>query len=308
MGPNFPTTVIEFNEVFSSEEACVAYLESLRWPDGFVCPKCGGKRAWRLKVRPLMHCGDCGHQTSLTAGTPFHGTRKPLRAWFQAMFLVSSSKTGTSAKNLQRQLGLGSYETAWTWLQKIRSAMRAPGRKKLGGTVEVDEGYIGGDEPGVRGRGAETKALVAVAAEDDGGEKRIGRVRLEVIPTTSQEVLNGFVAENVEEESTVRTDGLNGYSRLADVGVEHEPTTVKTSGKTASQLFPRVHLILALVKRWLLGTFQGRVSAKHLQGYLDEFCFRFNRRSCRFVTGIFERVAAAVVVSKPRPYAAIVGT
>jgi transposase-like protein len=307
MLPDFPKTAIEFNEVFSSEEACVAYVESVRWPEGFVCPKCGGRRAWRMKARPLMHCASCGRQTSITAGTPFHGTRKPLRAWFHAMFLVATSKTGTSAKNLQRQIGLGSYETAWTWLQKIRSGMRLPGRQKLKGTVEVDEGFIGGDEPGVRGRGAKTKALVVVAVEDEGGDRRTGRVRLEVIPTPSQEVLNTFVKENVASGSVVRTDGLNGYAKVADVGVRHESTTLKRSRKTASQLFPRVHLILALLKRWLLGTFQGRVSVKHLQSYLDEFCFRFNRRACRFVTGIFERVAGAVVASAPRPYRAIVG-
>jgi len=307
MVTDFPTTAIEFNEVFSSEDACAAYLESVRWPDGFVCPKCGGKEAWRVKVRPLMHCKSCGRQTSITAGTPLQGTRKPLRAWFHAMFLVSAQKTGTSAANVQRQVGLKSYGTAWTWLHKIRTCMRLEGREKLEGRVEVDEGYVGGNEPGVRGRHTETKSLVAVAAEDDGGDRRIGRIRLEAIPTASQEVLSGFVDENVEKGSTVRTDGLKGYAKLASVGVQHEPTTVKGSGKTGSQLFPRVHLVLALLKRWLLGTFQGRVDAKHLQAYLDEFCFRFNRRTCRFATGIFERVAAAVASGAPRTYAAIVG-
>ena len=307
MTNDFPTTAIEFNEVFSSEDACAAYFESVRWPEGFVCPKCSGRDVWRVKVRPLMHCQSCGRQTSITAGTPLHGTRKPLRAWFHAMFLVSSQKTGTSASNLQRQVGLKSYQTAWAWLHKIRSCMRLSGRQQLEGTVEVDEGYIGGHEPGARGRLTETKSLVAVAAEDDGGDRRIGRIRLEAIPATSQEVLNGFVKENVAKGSTVRTDGLNGYAKLAAVGVQHEPTTVKTSGKTGSQLFPRVHLVLALLKRWILGTFQGRVGANHLQSYLDEFCFRFNRRTCRFLTGIFERVASAVASGVPRPYAAIIG-
>ena len=307
MDPRFPTTAIEFNEVFVSDDACAAYLEVVRWPNGFVCPKCGGREAWRVKVRPLMHCAGCGRQTSITAGTPFHGTRKPLRAWFHAIFLVSTQKTGTSAANLQRQVGLKSYETAWTWLHKIRGCMRVAGRQKLEGRVEVDEGYVGGGEQGVVGRQTETKSIVAVAAEDDGGDRRAGRVRLEVISSTSQADLTKFVEENVAKGSTVRTDGLNAYAKISSVGVQHEPTTVKRSGKTGSQLFPRVHLVLALLKRWLLGTFQGRVSSKHLQAYLDEFCFRFNRRRCRHATGIFERLAAAVVTGSHRAYADIVG-
>src|SRR2546430_9738592 len=198
MTTDFPTTVIEFNEVFATDAACAAYLESLRWPAGFVCPKCGGKDAWRVKVRPLMHCASCGRQTSITAGTPLHGTRKPLRAWFQAMFLVSTQKTGTSAANLQRQVGLKSYETAWTWLHKIRACMRLQGRQRLEGRVEVDEGYVGGNEPGVVGRKTEVKSLVAVAAEDDGGDRRVGRVGLDVIPSTSRADVTKFVPEKVE--------------------------------------------------------------------------------------------------------------
>ncbi len=307
MAKNFPTTILEFNEAFATDDACAAYLEALRWPDGFVCPKCDGREAWRVKARPLMHCKGCGRQTSITAGTPLHGTRKPLRAWFQAMFLMTTQKTGTSAANLQRQVGLKSYETAWTWLHKIRACMRLPGREKLGGRVEVDEGYIGGNEPGVVGRLTEAKSLVAVAAEDGGGDRRVGRVRLEVIPAPSRAVLTKFVAANVAKGSTIRTDGLNAYKNVRDAGVEHERTVVKHSRKSASELFPRVHLVLALLKRWLLGTFQGAVSDKHLQAYLDEFTFRFNRRTCRFMTGIFERLATALMGGPRRPYAAIVG-
>lgn len=301
---DFPKTIVEFNECFATEDACVTYLESIRWPHGFVCPKCGAKEAWRMKSRPLMHCKGCGRQTSITAGTPFHGTRKPLRAWFQAMFLISTQKTGTSAKNLQRQIGLGSYETAWTWLHKIRSAMRLPGRRKLKGSVEADEGLIGGDEKGVFGREIKQKALVAVAAEDLGG--RMGRVRLEVEPNASQQTLTAFVADNVEARSVVRTDAWSGYAELAPAGFRHKPVNVKKSGKTASELLPHVHLVLSLLKRWLLGTFQGAISSKHLQAYLDEFTFRFNRRTSRFATGVFERLAAAVAASPPRPRVAIV--
>jgi transposase-like protein len=307
MGTDFPKTVLEFNDAFSTDEACAAYLESVRWPSGFVCPKCGGKESWRVRARQLIHCKTCNRQTSITAGTPLHGTRKPLRAWFYAMFLISTQKTGTSAKNLQRQLGLN-YETAWTWLHKIRGSMRLPGRTKLEGTVECDEGYVGGAETGVGavGRKTATKAVVAVAAQDNGGSRRVGRVRLEVIPDTSKKSLKNFVCEAVAAGSTVRTDGLSAYKEIAKAGVIHEPTTIKRSNKTASQLFPRVHLVLALLKRWLLGTFQGRVRNHHLQAYLDEYCFRFNRRSCKEATGIFERLATAIMGASPRSYEAIV--
>jgi transposase-like protein len=304
MDNEFPTTIVEFNECFSTEEACAAYLESVRWPGGFVCPKCRGQEAWRMKSRPVLHCKACGRQTSITAGTPFHGTRKPLRAWFQAMFLMSTQKTGTSAANLQRQIGLGSYETAWTWLHKLRGGMRLFTRRKLKGCVEADEGFIGGDETGVVGRQINEKALVAVAAEDLGG--RIGRVRLQVEPDASQRTLNAFFAANIEPGSFARTDAWSGYAELKRAGFSHQAINVKKSGKTASELLPRVHLVLSLLKRWLLGTFQGAVSSKHLQAYLDEFTFRFNRRTCRFATGVFERLATAVMAAPPRSRVAII--
>jgi len=252
-----------------------------------------------------MHCKACGRQTSITAGTPLHGTRKSLREWFQAMFLVATQKTGTSAANLQRQIGLKSYETAWTWLHKLRGCMRLIGRRRLTGQVEADECYVGGVEADAVGRQTEEKALVAVAAEDLGG--RIGRVRLEVEPDASQESLTGFVVANVEPQGAVRTDGWSGYAKLKQAGFRHEAINVKRSGKTASEVLPHVHLVLALLKRWLLGTYQGAVSAKHLQAYLDEFTFRFNRRTCRFATGIFEGLVAAVVAGPPRPRVTIVG-
>jgi len=302
----FPTNALEFNDRFSTEEACATYLEKLRWPNGFACPKCGGAKVSRMKARPLLQClaKECRHQTSLTAGTPLQGTRKPLRAWLQAMFLVATQKTGTSAANLQRQVGLGSYETAWAWLHKIRACLALPGRAKLAGRVEIDEGYVGGTEEGKPGRGAEDKAVVAVAAEDLGGH--IGRVRLAVEPDASQESLTGFVVENVAKGSTAHTDGWSGYAKISKQGIAHEAESIKKSSKKGSELFPLVHLVLSLLKRWLLGTFQGAVSEKHLQAYLDEFTFRFNRRRCRRATGIFERLAQAVVTGCRTTYRAIV--
>ena len=306
MEPDFPTNVLEFNERFATDEACALYLEALRWPGGFVCARCGGREFTRVDTRRLLQCSarDCRHQTTVTAGTPLHGTRKPLRAWFQAMFLMSTQKTGASAANLQRQLGLGSYETAWTWQHKIRACLALSARKKLSGRVEIDEGYVGGLEEGKPGRGGEEKAVVAVAAEDLGGH--IGRVRLSVEPDASQKSLTRFVVENVDKGSTAHTDGWSGYAAISKQGVEHESESITRSGKTGSELFPLVHLVLALLKRWLLGTHQGAVSAKHLQAYLDEFTFRFNRRTCRHATGIFERLAMAVVTGCRTTYRAIV--
>lgn len=303
----FPTNALEFNDRFATEEACIEYLEKLRWPDGFVCPRCGGTSVSRLKTRRLLQClsKECRHQTSLTAGTPLQGTRKPLRAWLHAMFVVATHKAGTSAAHLQREVGLGSYETAWTWLHKIRACLALPGRTKLAGRVEIDEGYVGGVEEGKPGRGAEEKAVVAVAAEDLGGH--IGRVRLSVEPDASQESLTRFVVDNVEKGSTAHTDGWRGYAKISKQGIVHEPESIKASGKTGSEVFPLVHLVLSLLKRWLLGTFQGAVGEKHLQAYLDEFTFRFNRRRCRHATGIFERLAESVVTGCRTTYKAIVG-
>lgn len=220
------------------------------------------------------------------------------------MWWVTSQKTGASAAELQAALGLGSYETAWTWLHKLRRAMVRPGRDRLQGTVEVDETYVGGPEKGHIGRGAEEKSLVVIAVEKEG--RRIGRVRMRVVAGLAADDLCGFVSDAVEPGSTVRTDGLNSYLALPRHGYAHDRVVQKKHTKTASELLPGVHLVASLLKRWLLGTHQGRVSHEHLGYYLDEFTFRFNRRKSRHRGKLFYRLVQQAVVLDPVPYNQII--
>lgn len=300
---DFPKTLVEFDERFGTEAACREYLTRLRWPERFRCPGCGHDQGW-LNRRHDIQCTHCGRQTSLTAGTIFAGTRKPLRVWFKAMWWVSTQKTGGSAKGLMRLLGLKSYQTAWTWLQKLRRAMVRPGRDKLAGTVEVDDSFIGAVEAGVSGRASHVKARIVVAVEVDG--RKIGRGRLRHVPDFSADSLVPFVEDNVEPGSKVRTDGWQGYVPLRDKGYRHTVTVIGKDPARASRLLPAVHRVVSLLKRWLVGTHHGRVEATHLQAYLDEFAFRFNRRKSRHVGMIFFRLAQQGVQTAPLPYRALV--
>jgi len=252
----------------------------------------------------LFQCAACGRQTSVTAGTIFQDTRTPLSIWFRAMWAVTSQKTGTSALTLQQVLGLGSYQTAWTWLHKLRRAMVRPGRERLAGRVEVDETFVGALEDGVRGRGAVKKALIVIAAEEVG--HGIGRIRLRRVPDGSADSLQGFIDEVIEPGSRVHTDGWVGYDRLKAHGYRHRITFLSDHPEPANELLPRVHLVVSLLKRWLLGTHQGAVSPAHLDYYLDEFTFRFNRRRSRHRGMLFYRLAQQAVQVEPVPYKAMV--
>lgn len=298
---DYPRTVGEFEARFATEEACRAYLCRLRWPDGFHC-RCGEANAW-LTARGLWQCGACGSQTSVTARTVFQDTRKPLRLWLHAMWWVTSQKTGASALGLQRQLGLGSYETAWGWLHKLRRAMVRPGRDRLSGRVEVDESFVGG-RGGARGRSTAKKALIVVAAEEVG--RGIGRIRMHRIPDASADCLQAFVKEAIEPGSLVHTDGWHGYDRLKANGYGHQITLLRGQHELASKLLPRVHRVVSLLKRWLLGTHQGAVTPAHLDYYLDEFTFRFNRRTSRHPGKLFFRLAQQAVAVEPAPYRSLV--
>lgn len=297
MDEDYPRNLPEFDARFVSEEACREYLAKLRWPEGFVCPRCQGGEAWTTQ-RNLLVCRACQYQTSLTAGTVLEGTRKPLTLWFKAMWWVTTQKNGASALGLQRVLGLGTYYTAWTWLHKLRRAMVRPGRDRLNGRVEVDETYVGGLEEGVRGRETKKKALVIVAAQEDG--KRIGRIRLRRIPDASRDRLHGFIRDSVEPGSVVHTDGWESYAGLTEY--RHEVTILKGRVESAAELLPRVHRVISLLKRWLLGTHQGAVSPEHLDYYLDEFAFRFNRRGSQSRGKLFYRLLQQAVAIEPTPY------
>lgn len=302
---DYPRTLMELEQRFSTDEACREYLAQLRWPDGFVCPGCGFQEAWAMKSG-LQLCRRCRRQVSVTAGTIFHRARLPLTLWFRAIWYVTSQKNGASAMTVQRILGLGSYRTAWTWLHKLRRAMVRPGRDRLNGTVEVDESFIGGHEPGQEGRGAVTKTLVAIAAEERG--RGTGRIRMACIPDASKRSLRGFIHGVIEPGSTIHTDGWASYDGLDGEGFQHRVTKLKGKPKgLAVEAMPRVHRVASLLKRWLLGTHQGAVSAKHLEYYLDEFTFRFNRRRSASRGKLFYRLIQQAVQIDPAPYHRITG-
>ena len=291
---DYPCAILDFEERFATEEECRHYLAQLRWPEGFCCPRCGHRKAWITKRR-LYHCCQCEFQTSVTAGTILQDTRKPLRLWFRAMWHITSQKSGVSALGLQRVLGLSRYETAWVWLHKLRTAMVRPGRDRVSGIVVVDETYIGGPKPGKRGRGAAGKALVLIAVEDRG--RHFGRIRLRRVSDASGASLIPAVQESVEPGSTVRTDGWSGYEGLSSKGYDH--VVVRQDAEVGDNLLPLPHRVAALLKRWLGGIHQGAVRASHLDYYLDEYTFRFNRRTSRSRGKLFYRLVQQVVAISP---------
>lgn len=257
-----------------------------------------------MTARRVLRCRACQRQTSPIAGTILEGTRKPLRIWFQAMWFVTNQKSGGSALGLQRILGLGSYQTAWAWLHKLRRAMVRPGRGRLSGRVEVDETYLGGLEGGARGRQTKNKALIVVAAQENG--QGIGRIRMRRIPDASAQSLIAFVEESVEPGSPVHTDAWLGYEPLGTKGYIHELSFLRGNKRSPSELLPRVHRVVSLLKRWLMGTHHGAVSHEHLDYYLDEFTFRFNRRLARARGLLFYRLLQQAVEVDPVPYARLV--
>jgi len=248
----YPTNLIEFEDWFRTNEQCRDFLEKVRWPDGFRCPRCEHPSGWKTGRSGLWECADCSHQTTVTAGTILAGTRKPLRLWFLAMWLIVSEKNGISAKGLQRQLGLTRYETVWIWLHKLRRAMVRPGRDLLSRTVEIDETYVGGKAEGKRGRGADKKSIVAIAAEEDGNG--IGRIRLRRVNDVSRDSLLPFIEGAVEPKAVIHTDGWKAYRPLSNLGYRHQITVISRREELASELLPRVHRVASLLKRWLLGT------------------------------------------------------
>ena len=305
-GIDYPGTFQDFDRWFSSENACLEYIAKLRWPEGFICPGCGEKTDKpSLMGRGLFLCRKCKRQTSITAGTLFHGSHKPLRTWFLAMWFVTSQKHGASALGLKRILGLGSYNTAWTWLHKLRRAMVRPGRDQLTGEVEVDETYVGGVGTKIRGRGAKRKTIVAIATEVRG--RSPGRIRMAKIPDLSAPSLRRFVRDNVQRGAELRTDGWSGYNGIEVMGYKHTVTNISDSGDPAHVVMPRVHRVASLLDRWWLGIHQGAIRPSHLDYYLDEFTFRFNRRTSKARGLLFYRLMEQAVDCRPVPRKMIIG-
>jgi transposase-like protein len=306
---DLPDDLPSFLARFGTDEQCRAYLVEARWPEGFRCGGCGHDRAWAHKARLIHECAACGKQHSLLAGTIFEQTKTGLARWFLAIFLVTSSKGGISAMELKRQMGFGSYQTAWTWLHKIRRAMVRPARERLSKRVEVDETYVGAPKPGKPGRGAAGKTKVAGAVETGRGDvkgRRLGRLRLGVVADVSARSLEDFLGRNVARPATITTDGWSGYAGLDAAGYGHEPLNLSDTWGDAALRLPAIHLVFGLAKRWLLGTHHGAVRKKHLGAYLDEFVFRFNRRTAKNLSHRFGRLIEHAVRIEPTTYRALV--
>jgi transposase-like protein len=292
-----PGTIVELMGQFPDEAACVEFLRKLRWPKGFVCPRCGARESVMLQTRRLEQCRTCRYQASLTAGTMFHRTRKPLRLWFLAIFFVGRHKTGISALQLQKDLGLGSYKTAWAWLHKLRSALHERPESRLTGLVEADETYVGGRERGFLGRRLEGKSLVAAVVENRG--ERAGALRMQVVRAASRAELGPFIRGAIDQaHATVKTDAWPGYGDLRKQGVKHR-AVVQGNRARAPKILPWSHIVFSNLKGWLRGTFHG-VSNKHLPRYLQEFVYRTNRRWLEH--DLFFYILRRAVQGEPLPW------
>lgn len=283
---SYPKTILEFVSQFHSDEVCLDYLISSRWPEGFQCPKCKGSKGWWLRKFAVYECASCTQQTSPMSGTLMHGSHISIRYWFWAAYLVSTGTPGISAVQLQRQLGLKNYRTVWFMLHRLREGMVKDGRVPLSGIVEADETYIGGLAKGYKGRGvknAPNKTLIAGAVEvisffDKKGEpqEKAGRIRLQILQSASGNDIKIFLNTNVSLGSTIKTDGWKSYCNEALAGYTHLQT-VQTHPEHTGKFAPHIHQAFGNLQSWLIGTHHG-VSGKYLQPYLDEFVFRFNRR------------------------------
>jgi transposase-like protein len=309
-GKDYPADWNEFLTWFASEDACLAYLEKLRWPAGFKCPACGCVDQPYRSSRGRMVCRDCDHQGTVTAGTIFEKTRTPLRVWLAAAWYVTSQKQGVNALGLQRVLGLGSYQTAWAMLHRFRAAMVRPGREFLHGTVEVDETYLSISDRqkpiNAKGRKNNTAKTLIVIAVEMLEPKGFGRIRLQRILDDSADSVLPFVEHGIKKGSTVHTDGSAAYRTLPHLGYIHQRTVMLGSDVAAHVSMPGVHRVAALLKRWILGTHHGAIQPAHLDAYLDEFVFRFNRRSSGSRGMLFYRLLQQAVVTSPVTYGDVV--
>jgi len=307
-GIDYPRSVGEFQAWFRTDGDCLDFLEWLRWPTGFACPDCGHYGGWRLGDGRFM-CSGCGGRTSVTAGTIFDRTRTPLTVWFTACWLFATGKDGISALSLKRTLEIGSYQTAWAMLHRLRSVLVRPGRDRLAGAVEVDETYIGGYESGLPGGRAPGKKVIVGIAVEIHEPRGIGRCRMRPLADISATSLHAFVKDHVEPGARVITDAWQGYRGLEKLGYVHDRRSqraVRARGEDPGKLLPATHRVASLAKRWLLGTHQGSVDRAHLASYLDEFVFRFNRRRSRSRGMVFYRLLELAVAHAPVRYEGLI--
>jgi transposase-like protein len=309
-GKDYPTTWVQFLDWFHSEQACRDFLEKLRWPDGLICPKCKACAQVERNSRGRMICPSCRHQTTATAGTIFDKTRTELRVWFTAIWTITSQKHGISALGLQRVLGLGSYETAWTMLHRLRRAMVRPDRDLLHGEVEVDETYLALTDritPIVAaGRKSNTTKVLIVIAVEMLQPEGFGRIRIRQIANGNHEHLMSFVRESIRPGAVIHSDGSPAYRKLDDIGYGHRRTVHLGSDTPAHESMPGVHRVASLLQRWMMGTHHGAVQPGQLDYYLDEFVFRFNRRTSRSRGMLFYRLLQQAVMTKPVIYEKII--
>lgn len=309
-GVDYPVNWGQYLDWFHDEQGCRNYLEKLRWSEGLACSKCGLISQVRSISRARLICPGCKHQTTATAGTIFDKTRTELRVWFAAIWFITSQKHGANALGLQRVLGLGSYETAWAMLHRLRRAMVRPERELLHGVVEVDESFLAltqGDNPrSARGRKSGTDKVVVVIAVEMLSPKGFGRIRIEQIERGDSANLMPFIKSSIRAGALVHTDGSRSYSKLEQSGFNHKQTVHDGSPTPAHESMPGVHRVAALLQRWLLGTHQGAVQPEQLAYYLDEFVIRFNRRTSRSRGLLFYRLLEQAVVTKPVTYRDIV--
>ena len=304
VGLHYPRSTGEFQSWFATDSDCLDYLDWLRWPKGFICPRCGNAGGW-VVADGRYKCAACGARTSVTAGTLFDRRRTPLTVWFTACWMFATGKDGMSALSLQRALEIGSYPTAWAMLHRLRSVLVRPGRERLTGTVEVDETFIGGEEPGLRGGRARGKKVLTCIAVEVTPPRGMGRCRMAPLTDASATSLHAFVADHVEPGATVITDGWQGYRGLDKLGYVHDRRSQRAArarGEDPGELLPAVHRVASLIKRWLLGTHQGSVEPAHLPSYMNEYVFRFNRRRSRSRGLVFYRVLELAVAHDPVRY------
>lgn len=300
---DFPRSLPDFQRRFPDDAACAAYLAAARWPEGFTCPSCAHRKAWQLETKAFTYeCSRCRRQTSVTAGTVMHGSKLGLSVWFWAAYLMATHSNGISALQLQKQLGLGSYKTAWLLCAKLRRAMVAPDRWPLAGLVEVDETTIScrsKNDPPASGGGRSHQGKLLVAGAVEVHADRPGRLRLATINDFSADTLHAFLNSNLAAGATAKTDGWAAYAGAPEI--THEPHVV---GPMAAHIvLPWVHRVFSNLKTWALGVYHG-LRRQHLQSYLDEFVFRFNRRRTRHAA--FSSLLGIAAATAPLTYKMLV--